>query len=338
LEARRAELGRDLAEAERELGTALVERDRLRGELAALEGRAGTLRRRIEEAEGALKLRRRELEAVRQTRAGEEVELVREQSQLEHLVEGFLQTHGLKLQDAAASLASSELARERDALQSELAEIREKIDSLGPVNLVAIEQFQELETRFDFLSRQRKDLLESIASTGQAIQRIDTTSRQRFQEAFREIDRHFDATFKQLFGGGRAGLSLIDQADPLESGIDISAQPPGKRLQNVLLLSGGEKALTAISLMFAIFRYKPSPFCLLDEVDAPLDDANLGRFLTMLSSLVDSTQFIIITHNRKTMEMADQMYGVTMEEPGISKLVSVKLVEATRLAEMAVAR
>jgi chromosome segregation protein len=169
--------------------------------------------------------------------------------------------------------------------------------------------------------------LDSISSTETAIRRIDTTSRRRFQEAFTEINKHFDTTFRQLFGGGRAGLSLIDEDDILESGLDINAQPPGKRLQNVLLLSGGEKALTAIALMFAVFRYKPSPFCLLDEVDAPLDDANVGRFLAMLGGLRDTTQFIIITHNRKTMEIADQMYGVTMEEPGISKLVSVRLVD-----------
>ncbi|HEY7817435.1 MAG TPA: AAA family ATPase, partial [Vicinamibacteria bacterium] len=150
---------------------------------------------------------------------------------------------------------------------------------------------------------------------------------------FEAVNREFQFTFRQLFGGGGAGLRLVDEEDILESGIDIIAQPPGKKLQNVLLLSGGEKAMTAIALLFAIFRYRPSPFCLLDEVDAPLDDANIGRFLTMLRELRDTTQFIIITHSRKTMEMADQLYGVTMEEPGISKLVSVSLVERERAIE-----
>ena len=176
-----------------------------------------------------------------------------------------------------------------------------------------------------FLTAQRKDLVESIAQTSEAIKRIDETTRQRFVEAFAAINRNFQETFSTLFGGGRAGLTLIDETDPLESGIEIIAQPPGKRLQSVQLLSGGEKALSAIALMFAMFKYKPSPFCLLDEIDAPLDDANIGRFVEMLRGMQLHTQFIVITHNRKTMEIADRLYGVTMEEPGVSKLISVQL-------------
>ena len=155
--------------------------------------------------------------------------------------------------------------------------------------------------------------------------KIDKTTRERFAEAFTVINQNFEKTFTTLFGGGRAGLVLLDETDALESGIDIIAQPPGKRLQNVQLLSGGEKALTAMALMFAIFKYRPSPFCLLDEIDAPLDDANIGRFVEMLQGMQDHTQFILITHNRKTMEIADRLYGVTMEEPGVSKLISVQL-------------
>ena len=206
-----------------------------------------------------------------------------------------------------------------------IAELKRKIEKLGPVNMMAIEQFDELENRHGFLTTQRKDLVDSIASTGEAIKKIDLTTRERFREAFEAINLHFQGMFATLFGGGRAGLTLLDEDDVLESGIEIIAQPPGKRLQNVQLLSGGEKALTAISLMFAIFKYKPSPFCLLDEIDAPLDDANTGRFLDMLRTLQAETQFILITHNRKTMEIADRLYGVTMEEPGVSKLISVKL-------------
>ena len=204
-------------------------------------------------------------------------------------------------------------------------ELKRKIERLGPVNMMAIEQFDELEQRHGFLTTQRKDLIDSIAQTGDAIKKIDHTTRVRFREAFDAINLNFQETFGTLFGGGRAGLTLIDETDLLESGIEIIAQPPGKRLQNVQLLSGGEKALTAIALMFAIFKYKPSPFCLMDEIDAPLDDANTGRFLEMLRGMLVHTQFILITHNRKTMEIADRLYGVTMEEPGVSKLISVRL-------------
>ncbi len=206
-----------------------------------------------------------------------------------------------------------------------IAGLKTKIDRLGPVNMMAIEQFDELETRHTFLTVQRQDLRESIAATGQAIKQIDETSKERFREAFGVINANFQETFAVLFGGGRAGLTLIDETDVLESGIEIVASPPGKRLQSVQLLSGGEKALTAIALMFAIFRYKPSPFCVLDEIDAPLDDANIGRFIEILKQMQEQTQFIIITHSRKTMEIADRLYGVTMEEPGVSKLISVKL-------------
>jgi len=206
-----------------------------------------------------------------------------------------------------------------------IAQLKKKIERLGPVNMMAIEQFTELEERHTFLTTQRADLLQSIKQTGEAIKRIEQTTRERFHEAFGTINEYFGTTFSTLFGGGRAGLVLLDEQDELESGIDIIAQPPGKRLQSVQLLSGGEKALTAMALMFALFRYRPSPFCLLDEIDAPLDDANIARFVEMLRGMQDQTQFILITHHRKTMEIADRLYGVTMEEPGVSKLISLQL-------------
>jgi chromosome segregation protein len=221
---------------------------------------------------------------------------------------------------AGAASASTEV--DPDAI---IAVLRRKIERLGPVNMMAIEQFDELESRHAFLTTQRADLLDSIQQTGEAIRKIDITTRERFSEAFEIINGHFARTFTTLFGGGRAGLVLIDQENEQESGIDIIAQPPGKRLQNVQLLSGGEKALTAMALMFAVFKHRPSPFCLLDEIDAPLDDANIGRFVEMLQGMQEHTQFILITHNRKTMEIADRLYGVTMEEPGVSKLISLQL-------------
>jgi chromosome segregation protein len=227
--------------------------------------------------------------------------------------------------DAASGLgATAENAPSMTADEA-ITRLKAKIDRLGPVNMMAIEQFDELEQRHAFLTTQRRDLVDSIAQTTEAIDRIDETTKMRFCEAFTAIQANFQETFSTLFGGGRAGLTLLDENDPLESGIDIVASPPGKRLQSVQLLSGGEKALTAIALMFAIFRYKPSPFCLLDEIDAPLDDANVGRFVDMLRGMLDRTQFILITHNRRTMEIANRLYGVTMEEPGVSKLISVQL-------------
>ena len=232
--------------------------------------------------------------------------------------EGAVQRAGI---EAAAHASAAHAMSAEEAI----AELRAKIDRLGAVNMMAIEQYDELEQRHGFLSGQRKDLVEAIAQTGEAIKRIDRTTRERFQEAFVAINTFFGEMFTTLFGGGRAGLVMLDESDLLESGIDIIAQPPGKRLQNVQLLSGGEKALTAMSLMFSIFKYRPSPFCLLDEIDAPLDDANIGRFVEMLRGMQDRTQFILITHHRKTMEIADRLYGVTMEEPGVSKLISLRL-------------
>jgi chromosome segregation protein len=229
--------------------------------------------------------------------------------------------------DVTSERDEAVIAAEQRTLSAEeaIARLRAKIERLGPVNMMAIDQFDELETRHLFLTTQRRDLVDSIAQTSEAIKRIDETTRERFSEAFAAINRNFQEMFGTLFGGGRAGLTLLDESDPLESGIEIIAQPPGKRLQSVQLLSGGEKALTAIALMFGMFKYKPSPFCLLDEIDAPLDDANIGRFVEMLRGMQRLTQFIVITHNRKTMEIADRLYGVTMEEPGVSKLISVQL-------------
>ena len=210
------------------------------------------------------------------------------------------------------------------SIDEAIDQLRNQIDRLGQVNMMAIDQFDELDQRYEFLTTQRKDLLDSIQATEEAIKRIDVTTRERFKDAFTAVNENFQKTFSTLFGGGRAALVLLDENNLLESGIDIIAQPPGKRLQNIQLLSGGEKALAALALMFAIFKYKPSPFCLLDEIDAPLDDANIGRFVEMLKGLQNHTQFVLVTHNRKTMEIANRLYGVTMEEPGVSKLISVE--------------
>ncbi|MBJ6725825.1 chromosome segregation protein SMC [Geomesophilobacter sediminis] len=208
---------------------------------------------------------------------------------------------------------------------SRRAELQKVIDEMGEVNLMAIDEFKAMEERYDFLSAQKVDLEESMNSLQKAIQKINRTTRKRFLETFQLVNEKFQQIFPRLFCGGHAELRLTDEEDLLTTGLEIVVQPPGKKLQNVSLLSGGEKALTAVALIFSIFLIKPSPFCLLDEVDAPLDDANIGRFNEMVREMSANSQFIIITHNRSTMAVADTLYGVTMEEPGVSKLVSVRL-------------
>jgi len=199
---------------------------------------------------------------------------------------------------------------------------------MGPVNMMALEEYNECEQRHNFLTRERDDLLKSIEDTQQAIRELDEISRQRFETAFAAINNNFADAFHAIFGGGTGEMRLTEPDSSGDAGIDVVAQPPGKRLQNVLLLSGGEKAMTALALLIAIFRYQPSPFCILDEVDAPLDEANVGRFRRLVTEMSTQTQFIIVTHNRGTMEMGSVLYGVTMQEPGVSKVVSVRWEEA----------
>ena len=338
--------------------------DGLRAEMIGADERALEIKQSAEKQEAVIRDARRAVDALRALAAEVDVQRATAESDLTHLAQQALDTVNASLDDIREEVAQMEAAgqvqpdvraiRAAEAVDPDelepgtgelgtqphepqelqeptmsaeeaIAELRDKIDRMGPVNMMAIEQSKELEERHGFLSTQRQDLVESIAQTNEAISKIDETTHARFREAFSAINTNFQETFSTLFGGGKAGITLLDENDPLESGIDIVAQPPGKRLQSVMLLSGGEKALTAIALMFGIFKYKPSPFCLLDEIDAPLDDANIGRFVEMLRSMLDRTQFIIITHNRKTMEIADRLYGVTMEEPGVSKLISIQL-------------
>jgi chromosome segregation protein len=228
----------------------------------------------------------------------------------------------------AQLLAGEELI----AAETNYNEMKARVDAMGPVNMMALEEFKECEERDTFLRRERDDLVASIQNTQLTINELDQVSRQKFEEAFNFINAHFAIAFQSLFGGGHGEMRLGEPDSSGEAGIDIVAQPPGKRLQNILLLSGGEKALTALALLIAVFKYQPSPFCILDEVDAPLDEANVGRFNKMLADMCGQTQFIVVTHNRKTMEMGSVMYGVTMQEPGVSKLVSVKWEETAAAA------
>jgi chromosome segregation protein len=219
-------------------------------------------------------------------------------------------------------------AEEERILSSEVELLREKIRRLGEVNVMAVEEYEELKKRYDHLTGERTDLEQSIRNLEEAIEHINKTSEERFKKAFEAIADRFERLFPIIFGGGQARLSLVypeGSSDILEAGVDILAQPPGKKITNITLLSGGEKALTAVSMIFAIFMVKPSPFCVLDEVDAPLDDANIGKFNALLKEMSIKSQFILITHNKKTMELNDALYGVTMEEPGVSKMVSIEM-------------
>lgn len=203
-------------------------------------------------------------------------------------------------------------------------DLRERLENFGAINMLALEELAEADERLLFLTSQRQDIIDSIAAAEEALREIKERSRERFKEAFEAINANFIEFFQELFGGGRGEMTLLEAEDILEAGIEVVAQPPGKRLQNILLLSGGEKAMTAIALVMGIFKYRPSPFCLLDEVDAPLDDANVGRFVDKIAQMAEKTQFIVITHNKRTMEAARALYGVTMQEAGVSKVVSVR--------------
>jgi len=278
-------------------------------------------RQNLHEADESLKEIRQQIEAAHGQRSEFEVALVKSQSELK-----FLDETSRKELGVAASSLEGQAEDSPDLIETEQAynELRTKIDNLGPINPQALEEFDEAQQRHDFLSSQRQDLIDSIRDTEKAIHEIDLVSRSRFEEAFVAINENFKVAFQTLFGGGSGEMRLTDESNALESGIDIIASPPGKKLQNVLLLSGGEKALAALSLLMAIFKYQPSPFCVLDEVDAPLDEANIARMMNLIKEMAIDTQFIIITHSKKTMEAAQAMYGVTMQEAGVSKLVSVR--------------
>ena len=225
-------------------------------------------------------------------------------------------------------MAASGVATDWNAVGEQVGALQKRIDEMGPVNLVAIEEYEETEQRHTFLTTQHDDLVAAKAQLLEVINRINLQTRQMFIETFEKIRDNFRAMFTEVFGGGKADLLLVGEGDALESGIDIVARPPGKQLQTISLLSGGEQTMTAVALLFSIYQVKPSPFCVLDELDAPLDESNINRFVRVLQRFLSHSQFIIITHNKRTIGMADVLYGVTMEEHGISKIVSVKFHKA----------
>ncbi|MDA3903491.1 MAG: chromosome segregation protein SMC [Desulfuromusa sp.] len=279
-------------------------------------------RSQLDEFRDQLRRVRAEAEELRKAVSQLQLRHHERQVDVEHVRQGVLERYRVDLLEHQVPEATED---EQDRQQQQLTRLQQRIESLGEVNLMAIDEYREQEERYDFLTRQRDDLNKSLDDLQKAISQINRTTRRRFKETFELVNEKFKQVFPRMFSGGQAELRLTDESDLLETGIDIIAQPPGKRLQNVNLLSGGEKALTAVALIFSLFLIKPTPFCVLDEVDAPLDDANIDRFAAMVQEMTEQSQFIMITHSKRTMAIVDIMYGVTMQEPGISKLVSVRI-------------
>jgi chromosome segregation protein len=342
-----ADLERRILSIEQQGAAAGTEREQRIGESGALAAkqqeladmRAGALalaqtfaaqaqavRQQLSAMETQLKTGRAALDQLREDRANRSSQVAKLRSDLEHqeascLTEVNVEAHEVRADQVIERLAEETLAAEEETCRA----LRQRIEQMGPVNMMALEEYQETAQRHDFLEAQRKDLIESIENTQETIKEIDQISRIKFDEAFARINENFAQVFARLFQGGQAFLRLTDAENQAESGLEIVASPPGKKLQNVLLLSGGEKALTALALLVGIFQFQPSPFCVLDEVDAPLDETNVGRFGDLMRALSKDTQFLVVTHSKRMMEFADMIYGVTMQEPGVSKIVSVRL-------------
>jgi chromosome segregation protein len=300
------------------------EKTRLSEHKVVLETEWETARSRAGQIDETLRGRRQSLDELRAERSQRQIEKARNDADRDYLRQTCVGELNAQPEELIAQESQLLVGEELVAAETNYNEMKARVEAMGPVNMMALEEFQECEQRESFLRRERDDLVQSIQNTQLTIHELDQVSQQKFQEAFKFINAHFAIAFQSLFGGGTGEMRLSEPDSSGDAGIDIVAQPPGKRLQNILLLSGGEKALTALALLIAVFRYQPSPFCILDEVDAPLDEANVGRFNKMLAEMCGQTQFIVVTHNRKTMEMGSVLYGVTMQEPGVSKLVSVK--------------
>jgi chromosome segregation protein len=319
-----AAMARQSEELAQQLSVLRAEKIRLEEKQKELEQEWDAGRTRLTQAEDHLRMARQTLQEMREARGKFEIEKARNDSDRAHLRETCLAEVNAQPEDLIASETAFMSGDELAIAEASYREMKQKIENMGAVNMMALEEYNECEQRFGFLTRERDDLLQSITDTQQAIKELDLITKERFEQAFAAINTNFTTAFHTIFGGGTAEMRLTEVDSSGDAGIDIVASPPGKRLQNVLLLSGGEKAMTALALLIAIFKYQPSPFCILDEVDAPLDEANVGRFTRLIADMSAQTQFIVVTHNRKTMETGSVLYGVTMQEPGVSKLVSVR--------------
>ena len=285
------------------------------------------LRQTLATTETELKTLRVSVDSFRESRSKLASQAAKLVSDLEHLEasclnELNLEASALRVEEGITYLEGDELD---NVAEEESRGMKQRLEAMGPVNMMALDEYKETAERHSFLETQRKDLVDSIENTHNTIKEIDQISRVKFDEAFARINENFGHVFTKLFHGGQAFLRLTDVENQAESGLEIVASPPGKKLQSVLLLSGGEKALTALSLLVGIFQYQPAPFCVLDEVDAALDETNVGRLAELLSGMSQDTQFLLVTHSKRMMQTADMIYGVTMQEPGVSKIVSVHL-------------
>lgn len=305
--------------------TISVELKILNEESSAIEKRRSDMVDCLSVEELQLKDKEKNIESLRNQIRDLDVKLTETSYKKTNLRERILQSYKIDLEETHMELEDN---IDWDAVKAQVAELKEKLDRMGPVNLVAIDEHKELEERHAFLAHQQEDLVNAKDSLMKAIQKINKTTKELFIGTFQKIQVEFKNFFRLLFGGGQAELVLVDEQDVLECGVEIIVRPPGKKLQNLMLLSGGEKAMTATALLFAIFKVKPSPFCVLDEIDAPLDESNIMRFSQVLKDFLKISQFIIITHNKRTIELADVMYGITMQERGVSKIVSVKFMDS----------
>ena len=321
------------------------EREQVSAQTAGLLAQKQSETADVDSREENLRGQRNRLTELQQQRGAVEVELAQKNMGAQNLRERIQQKYHVNLDDVRSEcititfadegpakihvmtpeeMAAAGVSTDWNTVAQQIEALQKRLDEIGPVNLVAIEEYEETEQRYQFLSKQLDDLVQAKAQLLEVINRINVQTRQMFKETFEQIRQNFRAMFTEVFGGGKADLILVDENDVLESGIDIVARPPGKQLQTISLLSGGEQTMTAVALLFSIYQVKPSPFCVLDELDAPLDEANINRFILVLQRFLSHSQFIIITHNKRTIGMADVLYGVTMQEHGVSKIVSVK--------------
>jgi len=345
---------KDIADSTQRIGAVRSEREQSSEIITGLLSQKAEADQKVEKREVSLRSVREELSGSQERRSKLEVELAQNNMMAENLCERIQEKYQIVLQEVEAECLKVieddsgslkvEVATDSEAeglepdwerLGEKVTELQDRIDRMGPVNLVAIEEYKEIEERYAHLTRQHDDLVKAKERLLEIIEQINTETTEMFRATFEKIRANFRELFTEVFEGGKADLVLVDEEDVLNSGIEIVARPPGKKLQSITLLSGGEQTMTAVSLLFSIYQVSPSPFCLLDELDAPLDESNINRFIRVLKRFLDQSQFLIITHNKRTISMADTLYGVTMQEHGISKIVSVKFQETERDEDIA---